>query len=61
VIYREEKVKEMMCYNKGKSLWQKEGAGAVWFGSDLELRSSNNGSGGEIGIEPVELGFRGNF
>jgi hypothetical protein len=61
VICREGKVKETMCYNKRKSLWQKEGAGAVRFGGDLELQSSNNGGGGEIGIEPVELGFRGNF
>jgi hypothetical protein len=61
VIYRERKVKEKMCYNKGKCLWRKEGAGTVWFGGYLELRSSNNGGGGEIGIEPVELGFRGNF
>jgi hypothetical protein len=39
VIYREGIVKEKMCYNKGKSLSQKEGAGAVSFGGDLEFEA----------------------
>jgi hypothetical protein len=39
VIYREGIVKEKMCYNKGKSLSQKEGAGAVRFGGDLEFEA----------------------